>query len=59
MDVGISMGMKNQNGSLKLFVTECGCNMKSLDISLNGGASWFYQGYVLHNFTYAKTCQIN
>uniref|UniRef100_A0A0E0QSX1 Lipid-binding serum glycoprotein C-terminal domain-containing protein n=3 Tax=Oryza TaxID=4527 RepID=A0A0E0QSX1_ORYRU len=46
MDVGISMGMKNQNGSLKLFVTECGCNMKSLDISLNGGASWFYQGFV-------------
>ncbi|KAL5200893.1 hypothetical protein ABZP36_035247 [Zizania latifolia] len=46
MDVGISMGMKSQNGSLKLFIVECGCNMKGLDISLNGGASWFYQGFV-------------
>ncbi|XP_006661365.2 putative BPI/LBP family protein At1g04970 [Oryza brachyantha] len=46
MDVGISMGIKNQNGSLKLFVIECGCNMSSLDISLNGGASWLYQGFV-------------
>jgi hypothetical protein len=47
MDVGVSMGMKNENGSLKLFVTECGCYMKDLDITLDGGSSWFYQVYVL------------
>jgi hypothetical protein len=55
MDVGVSMGMKNENGSLKLFVTECGCYMKDLDITLNGGSSWFYQVYVVHSFTYANT----
>lgn len=38
MDVGVSMGLKNKNGSLKLFVMECGCYMKDLDITLNGGS---------------------
>lgn len=46
MDVGVSMGMKNEKGSLKLFVIECGCYMKDLDITLNGGSSWFYQGFI-------------
>lgn len=46
MDVGVSMGLKNENGSLKLFVMECGCYMKDLDITLNGGSSWFYQGFI-------------
>ncbi|CAN6204824.1 unnamed protein product [Urochloa humidicola] len=46
MEVGVSMGMKNQNGSLKLSVEECGCYMKELDITLNGGASWFYQVFI-------------
>ncbi|KAM0902421.1 hypothetical protein ACQ4PT_019315 [Festuca glaucescens] len=46
MDVGVSMGMKNENGSLKLFVTECGCYMKDLDITLSGGSSWFYQVFI-------------
>lgn len=46
MDVGVSMGLKNKNGSLKLFVMECGCYMKDLDITLNGGSSWFYQGFI-------------
>ncbi|KAK3130375.1 hypothetical protein QOZ80_6BG0492710 [Eleusine coracana subsp. coracana] len=46
MEVGISMGMKSQNGSLKLFVTESGCYMKDLDITLNGGTSWFYQVFI-------------
>ncbi|XP_072147569.1 putative BPI/LBP family protein At1g04970 isoform X2 [Setaria viridis] len=46
MEVGVSMGMKNQNGSLKLSVMECGCYMKELDITLNGGASWFYQVFI-------------
>uniref|UniRef100_A0ACD5XV44 Uncharacterized protein n=1 Tax=Avena sativa TaxID=4498 RepID=A0ACD5XV44_AVESA len=46
MDIGISMGMKNENGSLKLFVTECGCYMKDLDITVNGGSSWLYQVFI-------------
>ncbi|KAM0910475.1 hypothetical protein ACQ4PT_014143 [Festuca glaucescens] len=46
MDVGVSMGMKNENGSLKLFVTECACYMKDLDITLSGGSSWFYQVFI-------------
>jgi len=46
MEVGVSMGMKNQNGSLKLSVMECGCYMKEIDITLNGGASWFYQVFI-------------
>ena len=55
MDVGVSMGLKNENGSLKLFVMECGCYMKDLDITLNGGSSWFYQGYVVHNSIFVNT----
>jgi hypothetical protein len=55
MDVGVSMGMKSENGSLKLFVTECGCYMKDLDITLSGGSSWFYQVYVVHSSTHAIT----
>ncbi|XBH92833.1 hypothetical protein VPH35_083880 [Triticum aestivum] len=46
MDVGVSVGLKNENGSFKLFVMECGCYMKDLDITLNGGSSWFYQGFI-------------
>ncbi|NP_001148143.1 putative BPI/LBP family protein [Zea mays] len=46
MEVGVSMVMKNQNGSIKLSVTECSCYMEDLDITLNGGASWFYQVFI-------------
>ncbi|KAL6909721.1 hypothetical protein ACP4OV_001380 [Aristida adscensionis] len=44
MDVGITMVVKNSNGSLALSVSQCGCYVKDLLISLDGGASWFYQG---------------
>lgn len=46
MEVGITMAIKNSNGSLALSVSQCGCYVKDLVISLDGGASWFYQGYV-------------
>lgn len=52
MEVGVSMVMKNQNGSIKLSVSECTCYMEDLDITVNGGASWFYQMYVVHNLLY-------
>ncbi|XP_072977105.1 putative BPI/LBP family protein At1g04970 [Typha angustifolia] len=46
MEVGLTMSMKNHNGTLDLSVLECGCYMRDLIINLNGGASWFYQGFV-------------
>ncbi|XP_073010155.1 putative BPI/LBP family protein At1g04970 isoform X2 [Typha latifolia] len=46
MEIGLTMSMKNQNGTLQLTVSECGCYMKDLVITLSGGASWFYQGFV-------------
>ncbi|CAN1285090.1 Putative BPI/LBP family protein At1g04970 [Linum perenne] len=45
MEVGLTLGLKNQNGSLKLSVMECGCNVKDIKINVKGGASWFYQGF--------------
>lgn len=46
MEVGLTIGMENQNGTLGLTVMQCGCYMKDVVITLDGGASWFYQGYV-------------
>uniref|UniRef100_A0A804R2A3 Lipid-binding serum glycoprotein N-terminal domain-containing protein n=1 Tax=Zea mays TaxID=4577 RepID=A0A804R2A3_MAIZE len=46
MEVGITMVIKNKNGSLALSVSQCGCYVKDLVISLDGGASWFYQGFI-------------
>ncbi|PUZ61155.1 hypothetical protein GQ55_4G251400 [Panicum hallii var. hallii] len=46
MEVGITMEIKNSNGSLALSVLHCGCYVKDLVISLDGGASWFYQGFI-------------
>ncbi|KAF8657512.1 hypothetical protein HU200_060075 [Digitaria exilis] len=46
MEVGITMVIKNINGSLALSVLQCGCYVKDLVISLDGGASWFYQGFI-------------
>ncbi|KAM0917594.1 hypothetical protein ACQ4PT_009103 [Festuca glaucescens] len=46
MEVGITMEIKNYNGSLALNVSQCGCYVKDLEISLDGGASWFYQGSI-------------
>lgn len=44
MEVGMTMTMKNRNGTLELVVMECGCSVDDIFITLNGGASWFYQG---------------
>ncbi|URE35551.1 BPI LBP family protein [Musa troglodytarum] len=46
MEVGLTMTMENKNGTLELSVTQCGCYMENFVITLNGGASWFYQGFV-------------
>lgn len=45
MEVGITLGLENQEGSLKLVVKDYGCYIKDISIKLDGGASWLYQGY--------------
>lgn len=46
MEVGLTITIKNRNGTLDLILTECGCYMKDLSITLEGGESWLYQGFV-------------
>lgn len=47
MEVGLTLGLENQNGTLKLSLKDCGCYVKDISIKLNGGASWLYQGYAI------------
>lgn len=44
MEVGLTLGLENQGGSLELSLMECGCYVKDITITLDGGASWLYQG---------------
>ncbi|XP_058070782.1 putative BPI/LBP family protein At1g04970 [Magnolia sinica] len=46
MEVGLTLKMENQGGGLRLSLMECGCYLKDISITLDGGASWFYQGLV-------------
>ncbi|KAJ4793866.1 lipid-binding serum glycoprotein family protein [Rhynchospora pubera] len=46
MEVGLTMIMKSNNGSLELTVSDLSCYIDKCIISLNGGASWLYQGFV-------------
>ncbi|KAL9316175.1 hypothetical protein ACSQ67_017176 [Phaseolus vulgaris] len=46
MEVGLTLGLENQEGSLKLKLKDCGSNVKDISIKLDGGASWLYQGIV-------------
>ncbi|KAJ6329478.1 hypothetical protein OIU77_011035 [Salix suchowensis] len=46
MEVGLTLGLKNQEGTLKLSLMDCGCYVKDLSIKLDGGASWLYQGMI-------------
>jgi len=45
MEIGLSLGLKSDEGGLKLSLSECGCHVEDITIELEGGASWFYQGY--------------
>lgn len=45
MEIGLSLGLLSDKGGLKLSLSECGCHVKDISIELEGGASWFYQGY--------------
>ncbi|KAH9299386.1 hypothetical protein KI387_031068, partial [Taxus chinensis] len=46
MEVGITLKLDEKNGSLYLITVECGTSLKDITITLDGGASWFYQGFV-------------
>uniref|UniRef100_A0A1J3J382 Putative BPI/LBP family protein n=1 Tax=Noccaea caerulescens TaxID=107243 RepID=A0A1J3J382_NOCCA len=47
MEIGLSLGLQSDDeGGLKLSLSECGCHVKDILIELEGGASWFYQGMV-------------
>ncbi|KAK9938673.1 hypothetical protein M0R45_015396 [Rubus argutus] len=46
MEVGVTLALKDQQGTLKLSVLDCGCYVKDISIKLDGGASWLYQGLV-------------
>lgn len=45
MEIGLTLGLENQEGSLKLVLKDTGCYIKDISIKLDGGASWLYQGY--------------
>lgn len=46
MDIELTLGMENQEGSLKLALKDTRCDIKDISIKLDGGASWLYQGMV-------------
>lgn len=45
MEVGLSLGLEIQKGTLYLSLIDCGCVVKEISITLDGGESWLYQGY--------------
>ncbi|CAE5967939.1 unnamed protein product [Arabidopsis arenosa] len=46
MDLKITAALVNDNGSLKIVSRENDCTVENIDIHINGGASWLYQGVV-------------
>ncbi|XP_010252620.1 PREDICTED: putative BPI/LBP family protein At1g04970 isoform X1 [Nelumbo nucifera] len=46
LEVGLTLGLENQEGTLELSLMECSCFVKEISIDLDGGASWLYQGLV-------------
>ncbi|EXB81102.1 Putative BPI/LBP family protein [Morus notabilis] len=46
IDVGMTMALEDQEGTLKVSILESGCYVRGLSIKMEGGASWFYQGLV-------------
>ncbi|XP_027342804.1 putative BPI/LBP family protein At1g04970 [Abrus precatorius] len=43
MQVGLTVNLRNQEGTLKLTLLDYGCYVGDLSIKLDGGASWLYQ----------------
>lgn len=47
MVVGLNAAIINQEGTLKLLLLDCRCHVKDINIKVDGGASWLYQGYAI------------
>ncbi|XP_015973041.1 putative BPI/LBP family protein At1g04970 [Arachis duranensis] len=43
LEVGLTVNLRNQGGTLKLILLDYGCNVGDISIKLNGGAAWLYQ----------------
>lgn len=43
LQVGLTVNLKNQEGTLKLILLDYGCDVGELSIKMNGGAAWLYQ----------------
>ncbi|GJW02762.1 putative BPI/LBP family protein [Tanacetum coccineum] len=46
MEIGMTLGLKNEQGTLRVSPLDYGCYVNYLSIILDGGASWLYQGIV-------------
>ncbi|MQM01979.1 hypothetical protein Taro_034739 [Colocasia esculenta] len=46
MEIRLTMSLENRGGGLKLIMKDCSCSMKDIFITVEGGASWLYQGLV-------------
>ncbi|XWS75826.1 hypothetical protein CRYUN_Cryun01aG0125400 [Craigia yunnanensis] len=46
MEVGLTLGSENHEGTLNLSLMDSGCYVKEIAIKLDGGASWLYQGMI-------------
>lgn len=47
MAMELTLGLKDQNGTLSLSLLDWGCFVKDIFVKLDGGATWFYQGYAV------------
>lgn len=45
IDVKTTVTLLDDNGSLKIASRESDCTVENINIHINGGASWLYQGY--------------
>ncbi|BAT80656.1 hypothetical protein VIGAN_03025200 [Vigna angularis var. angularis] len=43
LQVGLTVNLTNQEGTLKLLLLDSGCHVRDLSIKLHGGAAWLYQ----------------
>jgi len=47
MEVSMNVSLTKQHENLALSLLESRCYVKDIDIKVDGGASWLYQGYAL------------
>lgn len=52
MNIGLTLSLSQQNGTLEVSLLECGCHVEDISIHLHGGASWLYQVYAIDNYDF-------